>query len=99
MNYGLKNLQESLSFLQGQCTGLFKLHTLGNFFTNYEPVISRDEHTTETLVIKHLYGADHNHYSNAAGQYHKFPNNKTLSQMIENPFELKEFIDSITKEE
>lgn len=79
------DIADVLKHIQSQCTGLFY-----NRYTNlYEPVVI-DSYTFKTVHIGNLLGLQENYYDVQTSYYDQvtlFPNNKTLSEMMNDPIE------------
>ena len=85
-----ENLQKELSLMQEKCIGLY----YNPFMKTYNPVISETDFTFVVISIGCLLGLSTDHYSK--NEDHKiiyFPDNKTLSELMENPMEFKHWYD------
>jgi hypothetical protein len=90
----MENLKKELERIQSKTLGLFR----NQYSKEWEIVIEADEHTFKTITISGLMGFSENNYPvNGDYYYTKFPDNKTLTEMLENPFEFNEFINKITE--
>ena len=90
--------KEALNLMTHALTNLDK-HVIGiaNFTTGHEPIIEVNESTFITYKVGSLFGSSTDHYPiSKFGIFVKlFPDNKTLAQMKENPFEFDKFCKSI----
>lgn len=85
------NLSIALQGIQSVCVGLFK----PNYSPKWELVIQAEPFTEDeyegylikSLDIGDLFGMSTTHTSTRGGKYVPFPEDKTLSQMMQDPIE------------
>lgn len=81
-----KQLSQALQNLQSHTIGLFQQGS-----GQPEMVIENDNGLLTTITIGGLGGLQNNHISADKGMYKEFPDGKSLTDMLEDPFALYEF--------
>ena len=83
----MEELIKQLEILQHKCIGLFN-----NSYTNeLEMVIEEKEGLLVTITIGTLGGISENNTSISNGLFKRFPDNKSLYEMKDDPFALNDF--------
>lgn len=85
-----KNLSKALHEIQNKVIGLY----YNPFTDNLEPVINNDDGYLTIITVGTLLGLSTEHRE---GNMVYFPNNKSLSEMMENPVEFSEWYDKTKK--
>jgi len=79
-------LSLALQNLQSHTIGLFQLGSAPP-----EMVIKNDDGVLTTIAIGSLGGVNTNHISAEQGMYREFPDGKSMTQMMKNPYEFYDF--------
>ena len=87
------NAQKELNKLKDSIIGIYKYDNLFYLITKYydsttEPITMQGIRITQFGLIQQFYGMP------LKGHYQAFPNNQTMSELLEKPHEWRYFIDS-----
>jgi len=84
-----KELSNALTNMQEKVIGVLKHHGI------IEMIIEKNEHSFKTIDIGNFLGLHTNHYpiDYDNGRIIMFPNEKTLSQLMADPFEFQKWYD------
>lgn len=92
----INNLGLSLDNLQANCYGLF----YNEYINTYECIVKETEDTLTTLVVGQLFGFSTD--TRCKSQYNellivRFPDGKSLKDMLQNPIEFNDWYKNNTK--
>lgn len=85
------NLKKELHDLKDQVIGIMKNPGSGR----YELVLSEDTLNFSTIHITNFGSITSNKYPKSIFKFSRFPDNKNLNQVMEDPFQFDEFVRSI----
>lgn len=97
MNLAFFNAHKSLNELKKEIIGIFKIVDSDGTF-RYELIVDLDDNTVDTLNITQFGAIQQTHgCPRSFGIVKLFPNNQNMCEILLNPFEFNEFINSFNE--
>lgn len=90
----LKKLSSALSEMQSVCIGLF----YNTYTKSLEPVVDIGENTFVTVTVGSLFGMNTDYHpisEDDVAKITKFPEGKTLAEMLNKPYEFYEWFNTL----